>query len=194
MLLPFIRTSCYVGFLNSVIFNSFRNRVEFGTILVGLQNFGGAEFEHPKPPLSVRHCLQFPLLCVNVCRHISTGLYRRWGITCCLRLYIRATSCFSLRWSGKFLWIVNIQGVSFSPRGARQLHRIESHPPEHPVTAAVILETYCTSLLNRTESRLNGLYQTSYSTPSAPQNSFIAEQVMRITALCGVHCFAARSW
>ena len=37
----FFRTSCGVGFLNSAIFNSFHNRVEFGTILVGLRNFRG---------------------------------------------------------------------------------------------------------------------------------------------------------
>jgi len=37
------------GSTNSVeIFNSFRNRVEFGTILEGLRNFG--EFEPPQPP------------------------------------------------------------------------------------------------------------------------------------------------
>ena len=29
------------GVLNSAIFNSFHNRVEFGTILEGLRNFGG---------------------------------------------------------------------------------------------------------------------------------------------------------
>ena len=49
MLLPFSRISCGVGVLNSGIFNSFHNRVEFGTILEGLQNFGG--FEPPKTPL-----------------------------------------------------------------------------------------------------------------------------------------------
>ena len=41
ILLPFFRTSCGVGVLNSVIFNSFHNRVEFGTILEGLRNFVG---------------------------------------------------------------------------------------------------------------------------------------------------------
>ena len=50
ILLPFFRTSWCVGFLNSAIFNSFHNQVEFGTILEGLQNFGGG-VEHPKPPL-----------------------------------------------------------------------------------------------------------------------------------------------
>jgi len=41
ILLPFFRTSWSVGILNSAIFNSFQNRVEFGTILEGLRNFGG---------------------------------------------------------------------------------------------------------------------------------------------------------
>ena len=40
ILLPFFRTSWCVGVLNSAIFNSFHNRVEFGTILEGLRNFG----------------------------------------------------------------------------------------------------------------------------------------------------------
>jgi len=35
-LLPFFRTPWGVGVLNSAIFNSFHNRVEFGTILEGL--------------------------------------------------------------------------------------------------------------------------------------------------------------
>ena len=37
----FSRTSWSVGVLNSAIFNSFQSRVEFGTILEGLWNFGG---------------------------------------------------------------------------------------------------------------------------------------------------------
>ena len=41
ILLPFFRTSWDVGGQNSAIFNSFHNRVEFGTILEGLQDFGG---------------------------------------------------------------------------------------------------------------------------------------------------------
>ena len=41
ILLSFFLTSLGVGILNSVIFNSFHNQVEFGTILVGLRNFGG---------------------------------------------------------------------------------------------------------------------------------------------------------
>jgi len=41
ILLPFFRTSWGVDFLNSEIFNSFHNRVEFDTILEGLWNFVG---------------------------------------------------------------------------------------------------------------------------------------------------------
>jgi len=41
ILQPFFRTSWGFGVLNSAIFNSFHNRVEFGTILEGLRNFGG---------------------------------------------------------------------------------------------------------------------------------------------------------
>jgi len=41
ILLPCFRTLWGVGVLNSAIFNSFHNRVEFGTILGGLRNFGG---------------------------------------------------------------------------------------------------------------------------------------------------------
>jgi len=48
--LPFSRTSWGVGVLNSGIFNSFHNRVEFGTILEGLRNFGGG-MNPPNPHL-----------------------------------------------------------------------------------------------------------------------------------------------
>jgi hypothetical protein len=48
----FFRTYWAVGFLNSAIFNSFHNRVAFGTILEGLPSFGGGGegVEPPKPP------------------------------------------------------------------------------------------------------------------------------------------------
>jgi len=52
ILLPFFQTSWRVGVLNSVIFNSFHNRVEFGTILEVLRNFGEVE---PQTPPQVRH-------------------------------------------------------------------------------------------------------------------------------------------
>ena len=51
ILLPFFRTSSDVGLLNSAIFNSFHNRVEFGAILEGFRNFGGGvQFPNTQPP------------------------------------------------------------------------------------------------------------------------------------------------
>jgi len=52
ILLPFFRTSWGVGVLNSAVFNSFHNRVDLGTILEGLRNFGGGGGGGwtPKPP------------------------------------------------------------------------------------------------------------------------------------------------
>jgi len=48
----FFRTSFGVGVLNSGIFNSFHNRIEFGTILEGLRNFGDfGGFGPHNPPL-----------------------------------------------------------------------------------------------------------------------------------------------
>ena len=43
ILLPlfYFQISWGVGVLNSAIFNSFHNRVEFGTVLEGLRNFEG---------------------------------------------------------------------------------------------------------------------------------------------------------
>ena len=54
ILLPFFRTSWGAGILNSAIFNSFHNRVEFGTILEGLRNFGEGGVWTPQTPL-LRH-------------------------------------------------------------------------------------------------------------------------------------------
>ena len=56
-LLPFFRTSWGVRVLNSEIVKSFYNRVEFGTILEGLRNFGGGGgLNTPTPPPPpVRH-------------------------------------------------------------------------------------------------------------------------------------------
>jgi len=52
ILLPFFRTFWGADFLNSAIFNSFHNRVEFGTILEGLRNFaGGGAGLNPTTPL-----------------------------------------------------------------------------------------------------------------------------------------------
>ena len=47
--MPFFGTSWDVGVLNSAIFNIFHNRVEFGTILKGLRNFGVGGVEPPPP-------------------------------------------------------------------------------------------------------------------------------------------------
>ena len=46
--LPFFPTSWGAGVINSAIFNTFHNRVEFDTILEGLRNLGGV-FEPPPP-------------------------------------------------------------------------------------------------------------------------------------------------
>jgi len=60
ILLSFFRTSWGAGVLNSAIFNSFHNQVEFGTILEGLQNFGGGGgFEPPPPPRAPRGANKF---------------------------------------------------------------------------------------------------------------------------------------
>jgi len=48
--LPFFRTSWGVGVLNSANFNSFHNRVDFGTILEGLRNFGVGMNPPNSPP------------------------------------------------------------------------------------------------------------------------------------------------
>ena len=48
ILLPFFRTSWGVGVLNSALFNSFHNRVDFGTILEGLRNLGGGPPNTPR--------------------------------------------------------------------------------------------------------------------------------------------------
>ena len=50
ILLPLFRRSWGVGVLNSAIFNSFHNRVEFGTILEGIRNFEGEIEPPPNPP------------------------------------------------------------------------------------------------------------------------------------------------
>ena len=54
ILLPFFRTFLGVGVLNSAMFNSFHNLVEFGTILEDLRNFRGVGGFEP-PQTSVRH-------------------------------------------------------------------------------------------------------------------------------------------
>ena len=50
ILLPFFQTSWGFGVLTSAIFNNFDNRVDFGTILEGLRNFGGGGLNPQTPP------------------------------------------------------------------------------------------------------------------------------------------------
>ena len=64
ILLPLFQTYWGVGVLKLAIFNSFHNRVEFGTILEGLRNFGGG-FKAPSPP-SVRHCCKYSFMKINI--------------------------------------------------------------------------------------------------------------------------------
>jgi len=62
ILLPFFQPSWCVGVLNSAIFNSFHNRVEFGTILKGLRNFGGGGLNPHNPPW---YATGIVLFCLN---------------------------------------------------------------------------------------------------------------------------------
>ena len=55
ILLFFFFKSWGVGIPNSAIFNSFRNRVESGTILEGLQNYGGGGGLYPQTPTPSVH-------------------------------------------------------------------------------------------------------------------------------------------
>ena len=54
-LLPFFRTSWGVGVLNSAIFSSFHNRVEFRMIWGGLQDFEGGVWTAQTPPPPSRY-------------------------------------------------------------------------------------------------------------------------------------------
>ena len=73
ILLPFSRTSWGVGVLNSAIFKSFHNQVEFGTILwraFGISGGGGVEPPHPPVYLTQITCLELfrKVMAVN-CKH-----------------------------------------------------------------------------------------------------------------------------
>ena len=62
ILQPFFRTSWGVAIQNSAIFNSFHNRVEFGTILEGLRNFGGGGSLNPQAPPLVKIIYKYKML------------------------------------------------------------------------------------------------------------------------------------
>jgi len=76
ILLPFFRTSWGVGFLNSAIFNSFHNQVEFDTISEGLWNLGGGggwAFQPPPPGTLLISCVtshQY-LVILIYCVHVT---------------------------------------------------------------------------------------------------------------------------
>ena len=75
ILLPFFPEHLEgVGVRNSAIFNSFHNRVEFGTILEGLRNFGGSL--NPLP--STRY---------------TTACWSRLGLTAMTLLSIQSHTC-----------------------------------------------------------------------------------------------------
>jgi len=72
ILLPFFRTSWGFGFLNSAIFNSFHNLVEFGTILRDFGISGGGGFNPPNP-------LGMPLLMIKSSRMRCAKHVERMG-------------------------------------------------------------------------------------------------------------------
>jgi len=76
ILLPFFGTSWGVGVLNSAIFSSFHNRIEFGTILECLRNFGGMVL-NPSPqatPLGTSLSVATVLRCHTVSIPYSSNL------------------------------------------------------------------------------------------------------------------------
>ena len=97
ILLPFFRTSCGVDILNSAIFNSFHNRVEFGTILEGLRNFGGEGAWTPLKPPPVRHC---PLLPGNQEATAYTYTYVQYRDSECGGAIQSRPLYASLKWRG----------------------------------------------------------------------------------------------
>jgi len=83
ILLSFYLTSWGVGVLNSGIFNSFHNRVEFGMILEGLRNFGGQT--PPRMPLHLvgfiirmAFGMEIVFKCVNILS-LTTSEWVTWN-------------------------------------------------------------------------------------------------------------------
>jgi len=93
---PFFGTSWDVGVLNSAIFNIFHNRVEFGTILKGLRNFGVGGVEPPPlgTPLLLCGCVTVRLMLMScfmvffltrrVCKWQDLNLEALFRMSCCL--------------------------------------------------------------------------------------------------------------
>ena len=128
MLLPFFRTSWCVGVLNSAIFNSFHNSVEFGTILEGLQNFGGG-FEHPKPPPPYATAYVYPCTSGAVTeqkrwwwRHKTAGNHQSWLSSFHIRRY--QTRNKLLLSASQSLKVSNARQLAVSTRGP---HYVASH-------------------------------------------------------------------
>ena len=83
ILLPFFQTSWGVGVLNSAIFNSFHNRVEFGTILECLRNFEGGGALNPTP---VRHCSALAFFAQSALTQTHVCTTRRYCVNVTLSL------------------------------------------------------------------------------------------------------------
>jgi len=83
ILLLFYRTSLGFGVLNSIIFNSFHNWVEFGTILGGLRNFGGGGggLNTSSPLPSIRHRCKLLNFFTNVSRVASVSTFCTFPIS-----------------------------------------------------------------------------------------------------------------
>ena len=107
ILLPFFRTSWGVCILNSAVFNSFHNWVEFGTILEGLRNFGG----ELNPPLGTPLATVFEVLHVVAdYSETSVTIYQsQQNITCLPNL--RSLYYYFLRHCRRHLILLYADGI-----------------------------------------------------------------------------------
>ena len=100
ILLPFFRTSWDVGFLNSAVFNSSYNRVDFGTILEGLRNFGRGEgrlnpLKTPlfgTPLLYAKHSVYSAVFVYSVPVFILLGYY--WAVDVRVKVFQTYSSIY----------------------------------------------------------------------------------------------------
>ena len=103
ILLPLSRTFWGVSVLNSAIFSRFHNRVEFGTILEGLRNFGGGGLNppptHPPPRYATalrrlrftsRHGVHIPQYFNLYCLTLSAQKYFAQKSPMCFNLLTEA--------------------------------------------------------------------------------------------------------